>query len=284
MRSAICVCRGPEPRAVLERCTGDPRRSLVSARRASMLGTNTPNPTEGGGRTEPPWLIYMRPTVKREASATSHQVGEETGVGRASGQPRLRPLRRSYKMVLNKLRLWAPPSTYSRDPRFLKEVVGTLLPGATSEGDGWFTDVEGQEPQLPEEEPRHTAGSWSPESRFTVEELALAVGRIRARKAPGPDGVPARLWKDVAGVLTPRLMRVFDRCLYRGEFSVLWNWTRPSPIGRCVFCTGQATGECGGGPSRVAFVPECSRTARQPVWFPEVTAYGRHCSPCPLTG
>ena len=46
----------------------------------------------------------------------------------------------------------------------------------------------------------------------------------------------------------------------------------------------QAIGESGGGPPRVAFVPECSRTARQPVWLPEGTVYGRCCSPCPLPG
>ena len=40
-----------------------------------------------------------------------------------------------YKMVLNKLRPWAPPATESMDPRFLEEVVGTLFPEATGEGD-----------------------------------------------------------------------------------------------------------------------------------------------------
>ena len=51
-------------------------------------------------------------------------------------------------------------------------------------------------------------------------------GRIRAPKAPVRDGVPTRLWEDVAGVLAPRLMRLFDRCLSRGEFPVLWNEAR----------------------------------------------------------
>ena len=37
----------------------------------------------------------------------------------------------------------------------------------------------------------------------------------------------------------------------------------------------QATGQSGGGPSRVAFVPECFRTAQESVWLPEGTVYGR---------
>ena len=116
------------------------------------------------------------------------------------------PWGRPYKMVLNKLRPWAPPATESMDPRFLEEVVGTLFPGATSEEDGRFTDEEEQEPQPPEEEPPDTAGSLRPESRVTEEDLVEAVRRIGVREAPGPDGVPARLWKDVAGVLASRLM------------------------------------------------------------------------------
>ncbi|XP_050599867.1 uncharacterized protein LOC126927920 [Bombus affinis] len=86
-------------------------------------------------------------------------------------------------MVLNKLRPWAPPATESLDPRFLEAVVGTLFSGATSEENSRFTDEEEQEPQPSEEEPRDSAGSWSPESRVTEEELAETVGRIGARKA-----------------------------------------------------------------------------------------------------
>ena len=129
---------------------------------------------------------------------------------------------RPCKMVLNKLRPWAPLTTESMDPRFLKEVVGTPFPEATDEENSRFTNEEEQGPQPSEEELRDPAGSWSPESRVTEEELAEAVGRIRARKAPGPDGDPTRLWKDIARVLAPRLMRLFDRCLSRGEFRVLW--------------------------------------------------------------
>ncbi|XP_033361686.1 uncharacterized protein LOC117239977 [Bombus vosnesenskii] len=103
------------------------------------------------------------------------------------------PWRRAYKLVLNKLRPRAPPLTESMDPRFLDEVVGTLFLGVANEGDGSLTEEEEQELQPPEEEPRASAGRWSPGLKVTEEELAGAVGRMGARKAPGPDGVPARL-------------------------------------------------------------------------------------------
>ena len=69
------------------------------------------------------------------------------------------PWGRSYKMVLNKLRPWAPPTTDSMDPRFLEDVIGTLFPGVTGEDHCWFTDEEEQEPPPSEEESRDTAGS-----------------------------------------------------------------------------------------------------------------------------
>ena len=167
--------------------------------------------------------VCTRPTAKRGGPCNKPSRKRRDGLG-TSQKASLDsdPCGRPYKMVLNKLRPWAPPATESMDPRFLEEVVGTLFPGMANEEDVRFIDEEEQEPQPPEEEPHDTAGSWSPESRATEEELAEAVGRIGARKAPGPDGVPARLWKDVAGVLAPRLMRLFDRCLSRGEFPVLW--------------------------------------------------------------
>ena len=134
------------------------------------------------------------------------------------------PRGRPYKIVLNKLRLWAPPATESMDPRFVEEIVGSLFSVATDEEDSSFTNEE--EPQPSEEESRDPPGSCNLESGVTEEELAEAVGRIGARKAPAPEGVPTRLWKDVAGVLAPRLMRLFDRCLSGGKFPVLWKEAR----------------------------------------------------------
>ena len=64
------------------------------------------------------------------------------------------PWGRPYKMVLNKLRPWAPPTTESMDPRFLVEVAAPCF---------WensrFTNEEEQEPQPSQEDSRDPAGS-----------------------------------------------------------------------------------------------------------------------------
>jgi hypothetical protein len=137
------------------------------------------------------------------------------------------------------------------DHRFLEEVVGALFPGTVNEE----ASREGEEQELlpPEEEEElpDIARNWSPESGVSEEELPEAIGRIGrigAREAPGTDGVPARLWKDVAGVLAPKLRCLLNRFLARGEFSVLWKEermvccrsqdglrTRFPPFGRCAF-------------------------------------------------
>jgi hypothetical protein len=118
------------------------------------------------------------------------------------------PWGRPYTVVLNKLRPWTPPVTEGMDPQFLERVVDTLFP-------------KGEEELRPLSRPR-MAEDWSPELGVSEEEQAEAVGRIGARKAPGPDGIPARLWKGTAGELPPRLLRLFDRCLAWGE---LCPWT-----------------------------------------------------------
>ena len=124
-------------------------------------------------------------------SATRVYHGPGSAKRRAWGEllasPDADPWGRPYKMVLNKLRPWAPPTTESMDPRFLKEVVDTLFPGATDEENSKFTNEGEQEPHPSEEKSRDPAGSWSPESRVAEEELAAAVGKIGAQKAPGPD-------------------------------------------------------------------------------------------------
>jgi hypothetical protein len=67
------------------------------------------------------------------------------------------PWGRPYRLVLNKLRPWAPPTTKSMDPQLLEEVVGALFPGAVNEEEGGTN--EERELQLPTEEPRDTAGN-----------------------------------------------------------------------------------------------------------------------------
>ncbi|CAK9802840.1 Retrovirus-related Pol polyprotein from type-1 retrotransposable element R1 4 (Fragment) [Anthophora quadrimaculata] len=40
--------------------------------------------------------------------------------------------------------------------------------------------------------------------------------------APGPDGIPGKIWALALGVLGPQLRRLFDRCLELGQFPPQW--------------------------------------------------------------
>ncbi|XP_039315521.1 uncharacterized protein LOC120360037 [Solenopsis invicta] len=94
------------------------------------------------------------------------------------------PWGRPYRLVRNKLRQAAPPTTESLDPGFLKEVVAALFP----------TDPE--EEARPRDDPALVSERtrWSEDLRVTEEELARAVRRMRRKNAaPGPDGVPGRV-------------------------------------------------------------------------------------------
>jgi hypothetical protein len=73
------------------------------------------------------------------------------------------PWRRLYRVVLNKLRPWAPPATKGMDPQFLERVVDTLFPKVGEES-------------RPLSRPR-MAEDWSPELAVSEEELAEALGK-----------------------------------------------------------------------------------------------------------
>ena len=73
MLSATRVCRGLGPRAVPARCISGPRGSLVSARRASVLGAVTPDPAVGGST--------VRPTAKRGGPCSEQSRRRRGGRG-----------------------------------------------------------------------------------------------------------------------------------------------------------------------------------------------------------
>jgi hypothetical protein len=128
------------------------------------------------------------------------------------------------------------------DHQFLEEVVGALFPGAVNEEDG-KANGNRRSPRM----------SWP------------GLWRISERgRPPGPDGVSARFWKEVAEVLAPRLRNLFDRCPSQGEFPVLWKEGRmvllpkpgrspDSPSGLCACWTRLAS--CW----RVLWLPDSSR-------------------------
>lgn len=124
------------------------------------------------------------------------------------------PWGRPYRVVLNKLRPRAPPVTEGLDPRLLEDVVNTLFP--IGRGVGPRPPAEATAP--PE---------WVAEQGVTQGELAAAIRRLGARNtAPGPDGVPGRVWVLTHGVLGADLRRLFDRCLRDGRFPPSWKVAR----------------------------------------------------------
>jgi len=117
---------------------------------------------------------------------------------------------RPYKIVLKKHRTWAPPATESLDPHILREVVDTLFPceveGSTIE---WGPNLDG--PHEITEELEVSGG-----------EIIRAVRRIGAKKAPGSDGIPGKIWVRALEYLSERLRHTFNECLRQGQFPQHW--------------------------------------------------------------
>ncbi|XP_076393336.1 uncharacterized protein LOC143265394 [Megachile rotundata] len=159
---------------------------------------------DGGARQSPRWSLRK---LDRDAlMAAAHVVAWHPDCARpADGQEGAR-------IVLGRLRPWAPPLTESLNPQFLEQVVGTLfLQGVDNAPPASTSD-----PVI-----------WSDELGVTDEELAVALKRLGAKnRTPGPDGVPGRVWVLAAGVLGAALKGVFNTCLQRGDFPAEWKTGR----------------------------------------------------------
>ncbi|XP_026824279.1 uncharacterized protein LOC113561686 [Ooceraea biroi] len=90
------------------------------------------------------------------------------------------PWGRRYKLVMGKLRPWAPPITESLPPQVREAIIDALFPA----GEGV--------PPLTEDRPREHEANEVPE--VTPEEMAGCQKGLRGNKAPGPDGIPGKAW------------------------------------------------------------------------------------------
>jgi hypothetical protein len=141
------------------------------------------------------------------AKAKSGAWGELLGT--LEGDPWGRP----YRIVRDKLRRVGPPTAETLEPGFLGEVVDTLFPADPAEEARPPVD-----PRVMEESP-----AWSEDLEISEEELNRAVDRMRRRNtAPGPDGIPGRVWSIALPVLGERLRQLFNGCLRYGKFPTLW--------------------------------------------------------------
>ena len=123
------------------------------------------------------------------------------------------PWGRPYKMVLNKLRPWTPPTTEALDPEFLGDVLHALFPRAE------------ETPRPPPRPP--DPSEWTRDRGVSAEELGRAMRRLGAKNTvPGPDGIPGKALVKVQGVLTQPLRQLFDDCLREGSFPRIWKEAR----------------------------------------------------------
>ncbi|KAG7294989.1 hypothetical protein JYU34_022609 [Plutella xylostella] len=119
------------------------------------------------------------------------------------------PWGRPYKSVLGRLRPWVPPLTETLEPALVETVVSTLFPRGQ----------EGQQDPLPLD-----PTTWSDELGVKDPELERAVRRLGARNtAPGPDGIPGRVWVlALRAGLFRQFICLLNRCLSDGEFPTDW--------------------------------------------------------------
>lgn len=124
------------------------------------------------------------------------------------------PWGKPYKVVLKKLR--GPPATATMEPRTIRNIAAVLFP--EGDGDGESADLVERPAVVPE---------------FTLAEVGAAVGRFRSRgKAPGPDGIPSRVWGVVHAAKPERLTGVFNCCLREGIFPGRWKRARLALIAK----------------------------------------------------
>ena len=118
------------------------------------------------------------------------------------------PWGKPYKVVLKKLR--GPSATATMEPRTIRDIAAVLFPEGN--GDGMPADLVERPAVIPE---------------FTLAEVTAAVGRFGSRgRAPGPDGIPSRVWGVVHAARPERLTAVLNQCLREGTFPGRWKHAR----------------------------------------------------------
>lgn len=122
------------------------------------------------------------------------------------------PWGKPYRVVLRKIR--GPPATATMEPQMIREIATALFPGGDPNEVG----------ELEEDSAEDEAGELLP---FTQGEVDAAVSRFRSRnKAPGPDGIPSRVWGAVHAARPDLLTGVLNSCLEEGNFPGRWKRAR----------------------------------------------------------
>lgn len=121
------------------------------------------------------------------------------------------PWGRPYRTARGKLRSQGPPITESLDPPVLESVVESLVPER----------AEHQPPTM--NPPRNAVQADAHVPPITTGEVDAAFLRLKGKNtAPGPEGIPGRVWVLAAEVLGDRFRQMLDVCLQSGQFPSLW--------------------------------------------------------------
>jgi len=120
------------------------------------------------------------------------------------------PWGRPYQIVRKKLRRWAPSHTEALEASVLANVLGTLFPESTGEESPWTENPP-------------VEGEWHEDLEVSKEELRGAVKRMQERNtAPGPNGVPGKIWALALKHIREDMRHLFTRCLKEGSFPSMW--------------------------------------------------------------
>lgn len=184
----------------------DARADCVRARRASTR-TRARGDIEATAAAEGT-LRAARTSLKRLIRAAKGKCWDEM-IQSVDADPWGKP----YKLVMKKLR--GPSATSRMEPQLLREVVATLFPGRPQQPAGEEQAAGGAEQRAP-------AGA-----DFSSAEVNAAVDRFRRRtRAPGPDGIPSRVWGVVHAARPAMLVAAFNSCLRNGTFPGRWKVAR----------------------------------------------------------
>jgi len=120
------------------------------------------------------------------------------------------PWGRPYQIVMNKLKRWVPPHTETLEAPLLDNILGSLFPRSSGETSIW-------------EEGPPTEEEWSGDLEVSPEELAGAIKKMRAKNtAPGPNGIPGKVWALALKNVGDETRHLFNRCLRDGVFPPVW--------------------------------------------------------------
>lgn len=122
---------------------------------------------------------------------------------------------RPYRLVMGKLRPFAPPLSEKLDPMVLEQILATLFPAPVDSLNAVrLADTS-------------ATVDWLPEYEVTQEDLDGIVRRLKGpRKAPGPDEVLGRIWSLAMPGLGSHVRQLFTDCLRAGIFPAGWKTAR----------------------------------------------------------